>query len=60
MSASPASSKPLVDGTVKTFGKPDVAVNNAGFTGNPGQLATQTLKAYDAVFGTNVCGLSLS
>ena len=50
----------LVDGTVKTFGKLDVAVNNAGFTGNPGQLATQTLEAYDAVFGTNVRGLFLS
>jgi NAD(P)-dependent dehydrogenase (short-subunit alcohol dehydrogenase family) len=60
MSASPASSKPLVDGTVKTFGKLDVAVNNAGFTGSPGQLATQTLEACDAVFGTNVRGLFLS
>ena len=39
----------LVDGTVKTFGKLDVAVNNAGFTGSPGQLATQILEAYDAV-----------
>ena len=50
----------LVDGAVKTFGKLDVAVNNAGFTGSPGQLATQTLEAYDAVFGTNVRGLFLS
>ena len=50
----------LVDGTVKTFGRLDVAVNNAGFTGSPGQLATQTLEAYDAVFGTNVRGLFLS
>ena len=50
----------LVDGTVKTFGKLDVAVNNAGFTGSPGKLATQTLEAYDAVFGTNVRGLFLS
>jgi len=36
---------------VKTFGQLDVAVNNARFTGSPGQLATQTLEAYDAVFG---------
>jgi NAD(P)-dependent dehydrogenase (short-subunit alcohol dehydrogenase family) len=50
----------LVDGAVETFGKLDVAVNNAGFTGSPGQLATQTLEAYDAVFGTNVRGLFLS
>ena len=50
----------LVDGTVKTFGKLDVAVNNAGFTGHPGQLATQTLEAYNAVVGTNVRGLFFS
>jgi len=50
----------LVDGTVKTFGKLDVAVNNAGFTGSPGKLATQTLEAYDAVFDTNVRGLFLA
>jgi NAD(P)-dependent dehydrogenase (short-subunit alcohol dehydrogenase family) len=47
----------LIDGTVKTFGRLDVAVNNAGFTGRPGQLATQTVEAYDAVFGVNVRGL---
>ena len=50
----------LVDGAVKTFGKLDVAVNNAGFTGSPGQLATQTLEAYNAVFDTNVRGLFFS
>ena len=50
----------LVDGTVKTFGKLDVAVNNAGFTGSPGQLATQTLEAYNAVFDTNVRGVFFS
>jgi len=50
----------LVEGTVKTFGKLDVAVNNAGFTGNPGPLATQTLEGYNAVFGPNVLGLFFS
>jgi NAD(P)-dependent dehydrogenase (short-subunit alcohol dehydrogenase family) len=50
----------LVDGTVKAFGKLDVAVNNAGFTGNRGQLITQTLEAYNAVFDTNVRGLFFS
>ncbi|MCW2933397.1 MAG: Short-chain dehydrogenase [Actinomycetia bacterium] len=50
----------LVDGTVKAFGKLDVAVNNAGFTGKPGQLATQTLEAYNAVFDTNVRGVFFS
>jgi NAD(P)-dependent dehydrogenase (short-subunit alcohol dehydrogenase family) len=47
----------LIDATVKTFGRLDVAVNNAGFTGSPGQLATQTVEAYDAVFSVNVRGL---
>jgi NAD(P)-dependent dehydrogenase (short-subunit alcohol dehydrogenase family) len=50
----------LVDGTVKAFGKLDVAVNNAGFTGKPGLLAAQTLEAYDAVFDTNVRGVFFS
>jgi len=47
----------LVDGTVKIFGKLDVAVNNAGLTGSRGPLATQTLEAYNAVFDTNVRGV---
>jgi NAD(P)-dependent dehydrogenase (short-subunit alcohol dehydrogenase family) len=50
----------LVDGTVKAFGKLDVAVNNAGFTGSAGPLASQTLEAYNAVFDTNVRGLFFS
>jgi NAD(P)-dependent dehydrogenase (short-subunit alcohol dehydrogenase family) len=50
----------LVDGTIKAFGKLDVAVNNAGFTGNPGLLETQTLEAYDTVFDTNVRGVFFS
>jgi NAD(P)-dependent dehydrogenase (short-subunit alcohol dehydrogenase family) len=50
----------LVDGTVKTFGQLDVAVNNAGFTGGAGQLAAQTLEAYNAVFGPNVLGVFYS
>jgi NAD(P)-dependent dehydrogenase (short-subunit alcohol dehydrogenase family) len=50
----------LVDGAVNTFGKLDVAVNNAGFTGGAGQLATQTLQAYNAVFGPNVLGVFFS
>jgi NAD(P)-dependent dehydrogenase (short-subunit alcohol dehydrogenase family) len=50
----------LVDGTVNTFGRLDVAVNNAGFTGSPGPLATQTVDAYDAVFDTNVRGVFFS
>ncbi len=47
----------LVNGAVGTFGKLDVAVNNAGFTGSRGPLASQTLEAYNAVFDTNVRGV---
>jgi NAD(P)-dependent dehydrogenase (short-subunit alcohol dehydrogenase family) len=50
----------LVDGTVKAFGKLDVAVNNAGLTGGRGPVVTQTLEAYDAIFDTNVRGLLFS
>jgi NAD(P)-dependent dehydrogenase (short-subunit alcohol dehydrogenase family) len=50
----------LVDGTVAAFGKLDVAVNNAGYTGGRGPLTTQTLDAYNAVFDTNVRGLFFS
>ena len=44
----------LVDGVVTTFGRLDVAANNAGFTGARGRLDTQTVEAYDAVFDTDV------
>ena len=42
------------------FGKLDAAVNNAGYTGSPGPLTTQTAEAYDTVFNTNVRGLLFS
>ncbi len=47
----------LVDGVIEVFGQLDVAVNNAGSTGAPGPLTSQTLEAYNAVFGPNVMGL---
>ncbi|HUN38155.1 MAG TPA: glucose 1-dehydrogenase [Trebonia sp.] len=47
----------LVDGSVRAFGQLDVAVNNAGFTGSTGPLATLTLDAYNAIFDTNVRGM---
>jgi len=50
----------LVEGTVKIFGKLDAAVNNAGYTGSAGPLATQTAEAYDRVFNTNVRGVLFS
>jgi NAD(P)-dependent dehydrogenase (short-subunit alcohol dehydrogenase family) len=46
----------LVDGTVRAFGRLDVAVNNAGLTGGSGPLSTLTAEMYDTVFNTNVRG----
>lgn len=45
--------KRLIDETVKTFGKIDVLVNNAG-TLESGTIETTSLEQYDRVFNTNV------
>jgi NAD(P)-dependent dehydrogenase (short-subunit alcohol dehydrogenase family) len=50
----------LVDKTVSRFGRLDVAVNNAGTEGKPGQLTEQTAESYAATFDTNVLGTLLS
>jgi NAD(P)-dependent dehydrogenase (short-subunit alcohol dehydrogenase family) len=50
----------LVEDTVTIFGRLDAAVNNAGYTGGTGPLATQTAQAYETVFNTNVRGLLFS
>ena len=50
----------LVDGTVKRFGRLDVAVNNAGTEGKPGPVTEQTAESYAATFDTNVLGTLLS
>jgi NAD(P)-dependent dehydrogenase (short-subunit alcohol dehydrogenase family) len=50
----------LVDGTVKRFGRLDVAVNNAGTEGHPGPVTAQTADSYAATFDTNVLGTLLS
>jgi NAD(P)-dependent dehydrogenase (short-subunit alcohol dehydrogenase family) len=50
----------LVDGTVRRFGRLDVAVNNAGTEGKPGPLTDQTPESYAATFDTNVLGTLLS
>jgi NAD(P)-dependent dehydrogenase (short-subunit alcohol dehydrogenase family) len=49
----------LINRIVQEFGRLDVAVNNAGFTGGSGLLSTQTLEMYDTVFNTNVRGMFL-
>jgi NAD(P)-dependent dehydrogenase (short-subunit alcohol dehydrogenase family) len=50
----------LVERTIESFGRLDVAVNNAGTEGTPGPLTEQTLESYDSVFDTNVRGTLLS
>ena len=50
----------LVDGTVKRFGRLDVAVNNAGTEGKPGPVTEQTAESYATTFDTNVLGTLLS
>jgi NAD(P)-dependent dehydrogenase (short-subunit alcohol dehydrogenase family) len=50
----------LVDGTVKRFGRLDVAVNNAGTEGKPGPVTEQSAESYAATFDTNVLGTLLS
>jgi NAD(P)-dependent dehydrogenase (short-subunit alcohol dehydrogenase family) len=50
----------LVDGTVKRFGRLDIAVNNAGTEGLRGSIVDQTEETYKATFDTNVLGTLLS
>jgi NAD(P)-dependent dehydrogenase (short-subunit alcohol dehydrogenase family) len=50
----------LVDGTVKRFGRIDVAVNNAGTEGDLGPITEQTPENYAKTFETNVLGTLLS
>jgi NAD(P)-dependent dehydrogenase (short-subunit alcohol dehydrogenase family) len=50
----------LVDKTVATFGRLDVAVNNAGTEGTPGPVTEQSAESYAATFDTNVLGTLLS
>jgi NAD(P)-dependent dehydrogenase (short-subunit alcohol dehydrogenase family) len=50
----------LVDQTVKRFGRPDIALNNAGTEGVPGPVTEQTAESFAATFDTNVLGTLLS
>ncbi|HEY2520035.1 MAG TPA: glucose 1-dehydrogenase [Streptosporangiaceae bacterium] len=50
----------LADGVVARFGRLDVAVNNAGTEGRPGEVPDVTEDDYAAVYGTNVLGTLLS
>src|ERR1700752_2471323 len=50
----------LIDKTVESFGRLDVAVNNPGTEGVPGPVTEQTAESYAATFDTNVLGTLLS
>ena len=50
----------LISQTVESFGRLDVAVNNAGVEGELGPIAGQTAANYRATFDTNVLGTLLS
>src|SRR5260370_1776237 len=53
--------KALIDKTVATFGRLDIAFNNAGTEGQMGLTTeTQTSEHYQAVFDINVKGVLLS
>jgi NAD(P)-dependent dehydrogenase (short-subunit alcohol dehydrogenase family) len=50
----------LVDHAVKTYGRLDVAFNNAGIEGDVAPLVDQTEANYDAIMDVNVKGVWLS
>jgi NAD(P)-dependent dehydrogenase (short-subunit alcohol dehydrogenase family) len=50
----------LIDTTVKSFGRLDVAVNNAGTEGHPAPLVELTPPQYEDALGTNLLGTLLS
>jgi NAD(P)-dependent dehydrogenase (short-subunit alcohol dehydrogenase family) len=50
----------LVDHAVTTYGRLDIAFNNAGIEGDPRPLAEQTEANFDAVMDINVKGVWLS
>jgi len=52
--------KALIGHAVATYGRLDVAFNNAGIGGAGGPLADQTVDNFDAVMNTNVKGVWLS
>ena len=52
--------KALVQSVVDTFGRLDIAFNNAGIEGSPGPLVDATVDHYTKLFDINVKGVFLS
>lgn len=56
----PADIIALVDTTVKTYGRLDIAFNNAGFEGSLAPMHETTMENWDVVMNTNLRGVWLS
>ena len=52
--------KALIEHAVATYGRVDVAFNNAGIGGAAGPIAEQTSDNFDAIMGVNVKGVWMS
>ncbi|MGF6767850.1 NAD(P)-dependent dehydrogenase (short-subunit alcohol dehydrogenase family) [Paraburkholderia sp. GAS199] len=50
----------LVDSVIARFGRLDIAVNSAGYEGEPAPIVEQHIDQYAAVFDTNVLGTWLA
>jgi NAD(P)-dependent dehydrogenase (short-subunit alcohol dehydrogenase family) len=50
----------LVDHAITRFGRLDIAVNSAGYEGEPTPIVEQTMDRYSAVFDANVLGTLLA
>ncbi|GAB7521464.1 SDR family NAD(P)-dependent oxidoreductase [Paraburkholderia sp. 2C] len=50
----------LVDHAITRFGRLDIAVNSAGYEGEPAPIVEQTMDRYSAVFDANVLGTLLA
>ena len=55
--SNPADSKALVDTAVKTFGRLDIAVNNAGIGGATAPLGEYPLDGWDKIIAINLSGV---
>jgi NAD(P)-dependent dehydrogenase (short-subunit alcohol dehydrogenase family) len=50
----------LVESVIARFGRLDIAVNSAGYEGEPGPIVEQTVDRYASVFDANVLGTLLA
>jgi NAD(P)-dependent dehydrogenase (short-subunit alcohol dehydrogenase family) len=55
--SNPADSKALVDTAVKTFGRLDIAVNNAGIGGATAPVGEYPLEGWDRIIAINLSGV---